>query len=154
MRKPRHNIDIENFLPHRAPMLMKCTTPYLDGTSAETHFEVTTDNIFTNSEGQFTEGGLIELAAQSCSTITGQDFFQDDDIKGIRNKVVGYISAIKKVELNFLPYIGDLLITKATLVNRFDTGKMTMCTITSSTFRNDDLVVDCTFNFLIHEVPQ
>lgn len=154
MRKPRHNIEIENFLPHRAPMLMKCRTPYLDGKSVETHFQVTADNIFTNSKGEFTEGGLIELAAQTCSTITGQDFFKDDDIDGVGNKVVGYISAIKKAELYFLPKIGDLLITKASLINRFDTGKMTMCTISSTTFRNDDLVVDCTFNFLIHEVPR
>lgn len=154
MRKPRYNIEIENFLPHRVPMLMKCRTPYLDGSSAETHFEVATDNIFTNSKGEFTEGGLIELAAQTSSTITGQDFFEDDDIKGIGNKVVGYISAIKKAELFFLPKVGDLLVTKASLINRFDTGEMTMCTISSTTFRNDDLVVDCTFNFLIREVPK
>lgn len=154
MRKPRYNIEIENFLPHRAPMLMPCKTPYLDGESVETHFEVEADNIFTNQKGEFTEGGLIELSAQTCSAITGQDFFEDDDLKGLGNKVVGYISAIKKVELNFLPVIGELLITKASLINRFDTGEISICTISSSTFRNDDLVVNCTFNFLIHEVPQ
>lgn len=154
MRKPRYNIEIENFLPHRPPMLMRCKTPYLDGESSETHFKVTSDNLFTNSKGEFTEGGLIELSAQTCSAITGQDFFEDDDLKGLGNKVVGYISAIKKVEIHMLPKIGDELLTKAKLINRFDTGEMSMCTITSTTFRNDDLVVDCTFNFLIHEVPQ
>ncbi len=154
MRKPRYNIEIKHFLPHRPPMLMQCKTPYLDGESVETHFEVTSENIFTNIKGEFTEGGLIELAAQTCSSITGQDFFKDDDIKGIGNKVVGYISAIKKAEVFLLPKIGNLLVTKATLINRFDTGDMTMCTISSTTFRNDDLVVDCTFNFLIHEVPR
>lgn len=154
MRKPRYDIEIENFLPHRPPMLMQCKTPYLDGESVETRFEVTPDNLFTNKKGQFTEGGLIELAAQTCSAITGQDFFEDDDLKGLGNKVVGYISAIKKVEIYLLPEIGDQLITKAKLVSRFDTTEMSMCTINSTTFRNDDLVVDCTFNFLIHEVPQ
>jgi predicted hotdog family 3-hydroxylacyl-ACP dehydratase len=154
MRKPRYNIEIKHFLPHRAPMLMKCRTPYLDGDSVETHFEVTPDNIFTNKKGQFTEGGLIELAAQTCSSITGQDFFEDDDVKGDGNSVLGYISAIKKAEVFLLPKIGDLLLTKASLVSRFDTGDMTLCTITSATFRNDDLVVACTFNFLIHEVPR
>ena len=154
MRKPRYNIQIENFLPHRAPMLMQCKTPYLDGKSVETHFVVTHDNIFTNESGQFTEGGLIELSAQTCSAITGQDFFEDDDLKGLGNKVVGYISAIKNVELFLLPKTGDLLITKAALINRFENGEISLCTITSTTFRNDDLVVDCTFNFLIHEVPR
>ena len=154
MRKPRYDIEIENFLPHRAPMLMQCRTPYLDGESVETHFKVISDNIFTNKSGEFTEGGLIELSAQTCSAITGQDFFEDDDIKGLGNKVVGYISAIKKVEIFALPKIGELLITKAKLINRFDTGEITLCTITSTTFRNDDLIVACTFNFLIHEVPR
>jgi len=154
MRKPRFDIKIENFLPHREPMLMQCKTPYLDGTSIKTEFEVTTDNIFTNAKGLFTEGGLIELAAQSCSAITGQDFFEDDDLKGEGNKVVGFISAIKKAKIHFLPKIGDVLVTKASLISRMDTGQMIMCTISSSTFRNDDLIVDCTFNFLIREITE
>jgi len=152
MRKPRYNIKIENFLPHRAPMLMECKVPYLDGESVETHFEVTNDSIFTDRNGRFSEAGLIENAAQACSAITGQDFFDDDDHEGKGNKVVGYISAIKKVELFLIPVIGDKLITKASLVSRYDTGEISMCTIESSTFRNDDIVINCTFNFLIHEV--
>lgn len=152
MRKPRYDIDIKNFLPHRPPMLMECKTPYLDAQSVETHFKITRDNIFTNINGQFSEPGLIENAAQACSAITGQDFFKDDDLEGLGNKVVGYISAIKKVEIFLIPLVGDTLITKASLVSRFDTGMLSMCTIESSTFRNDDLVLNCIFNFLIHEV--
>ena len=154
MRKPRYDINIENFLPHRAPMLMKCTTPYLDGESVETHYEVSQDCIFNTKKGQLSEAGLIELAAQTCSAITGQDFFEDSDIDGVGNKVVGYISAIKKVEIQQLPNLGDTLVTKAFLVSKFDTGSISMCTIKASTFRNDDLIVDCTLNFLIHEVPK
>lgn len=154
MRKPRYNVNIENFLPHRAPMLMKCTTPYLDGESVETHFQVTTECIFTTKNGQLSEAGLIELAAQTCSAITGQDFFEENDIEGLGNKVVGYISAIKKMEISALPNLGDTLITKASLISKFDMGSTSMCTITASTFRNDDLIVDCILNFLIHEVPR
>ena len=58
----------------------------------------------------------------------------------------------KKAEIFELPLLNELLITKAKLVSRFDTGAMSICTITCSTFRNDDLIVDCNFNFLIHEV--
>ena len=152
MRKPRYDINIENFLPHRPPMLMECTTPYLDSESVETHFEITKNSIFTDKKGRFSEPGLIENAAQACSAITGQDFFADDDLEGTGNTVVGYISAIKRVEIFILPQVGDILITKAKLISRFDTGEITMCTIESSTFRNDDIVINCTFNFLIHEV--
>ncbi|MFS4493076.1 ABC transporter permease [Maribacter sp. 2308TA10-17] len=152
MRKPRYDINIENFLPHRPPMLMECKTPYLDAESVETHFKITEASIFTDKKGLFSEPGLIETAAQACSAITGQDFFEDDDLEGVGNKVVGYISAIKKVEIFLLPKVGDTLITKAKLISRFDTGEISMCTIESSSYRNDDIVINCTFNFLIHEV--
>ncbi|MEP3208028.1 MAG: ABC transporter permease [Maribacter sp.] len=152
MRKPRYNVKIENFLPHRSPMLMECKVPYLDGKLVETHFTVTDTSIFTDKNGFFSEAGLIENSAQACSAITGQDFFEDDDHEGKGNKVVGYISAVKKAEIFLLPKVGDTLITKATLVSRFDTNDMSICTIAASSFRNDDLVVNCTMNFLIHEV--
>ena len=152
MRKPRHDIDIKNFLPHRQPMLMECKTPYLDSESVETHFDITEDCVFTDKNGRFSEAGLIENAAQACSAITGQDFFEDDDLEGKGNKVVGYISAIKKVEIYFLPQTGDTLITKAKLVSRYDTDEMSICTIEASSFTNDDLVVNCILNFMIHEV--
>lgn len=153
MRIPRYDINIANFLPHRPPMLMKCRTPYLDGVAVETHFEVTADNIFTNNNGYFSEPGLIELAAQTCSAITGQDFFDDSDTLGEGNKVVGYISAIKKVTIHGLAKIGETLVTKAKLVSKIQTGSMVMCTIDSATFINDHLIVVCTLNFLIHEIP-
>lgn len=152
MRKPRYNVRMEKFLPHRAPMLMECEVPFLDGESVETHIEITDSSIFTDKKGYFSEAGLIENAAQACSAITGQDFFEDDDHDGKGNKVIGYISAIKKAEIFLLPKIGDMLITKASLVSRYDTGEMSICTIEASSFRNDELVVNCTLNFLIHEV--
>ncbi len=152
MRKPRRHLKIEHFLPHRPPMLMECRTPYIDAESVETHFDITEKSIFTTKTGYFSEAGLIENAAQACSAITGQDFFEEDDLEGKSNKVVGYISAIKKVVINFLPKVGDTLITKASLVSRYDTDEMSICTIEASSFRNDELVVNCTLNFLIHEV--
>ena len=102
--------------------------------------------------GLLTESGLIENAAQACSAIVGQSYFEDSDLDGHSNKVVGYISAIKEVRIFGLPAVHDVLITRAGLVSRFDTGAMSVCTIRGRTFRNADLIVDCTLNFLIHEV--
>ena len=152
MRKPRYDINIKNFLPHREPMLMATVTPYLDDVSVITHFKITSDCIFLDEKGRLAAAGLIENAAQASSAIVGQSYFDDDDLEGTGNKLVGYISAIKKAEIFELPLLNELLITKAKLVSRFDTGAMSICTITCSTFRNDDLIVDCNFNFLIHEV--
>lgn len=152
MKKARYDINIKNFLPHRPPMLMATVTPYLDEDSVITHYEITKDCIFINSKGYLAEAGLIENAAQASTAIVGQSYFDDEDLEGSGNKLVGYISAIKKVEIKKLPKVNELLVTKAKLISRFDTGTMSVCTITSSTFTNDDLIVDCTFNFLIHEV--
>lgn len=135
-------------------MLMECTTPYIDSKSVETHFRISENCIFTDNKGLFSEAGLIENAAQACSAITGQDFFDEDDLKGLGNKVVGYISVIKKVEILLIPEVGNTLITKASLVSRFDTKEISMCTITSSTYIENDLVINCTFNILIHEVKE
>lgn len=152
MKMARYDINIKNFLPHREPMLMATVTPYLDEDSVVTHFEVNENCIFLNSKGRLSEAGLIENAAQASTAIVGQSYFEDEDLEGTGNSVVGYISAIKRVEIHELPGINELLVTKAKLISRYDTGTMTVCTVTSSTFRNDDLIVDCTFNFLIHEV--
>ncbi|WP_273565352.1 ABC transporter permease [Maribacter halichondriae] len=152
MKKARYNINIKNFLPHREPMLMATVTPYLDEDSVVTHFEITEDCIFLNSSGKLSETGLIENAAQASTAIVGQSYFDDEDLEGASNKIVGYISAIKKAEIRKLPGVNELLVTKAQLISRYDTGTMSMCTVEAATFRNDDLIVDCTFNFLIHEV--
>ncbi|MCJ7467118.1 MAG: ABC transporter permease [Maribacter sp.] len=146
------NIDIKNFLPHRAPMLMVDNIISIDAVSVTAEFNIGTDCIFLENE-QLTETGLIENAAQACSAIVGQSYFEVDDLEGKGNKIIGYISAIKKVEILQLPRVDETLITKAKLISRYDTDQMSICTIAGSTFRNDELIVDCTLNFLIHEMP-
>jgi predicted hotdog family 3-hydroxylacyl-ACP dehydratase len=133
-------------------MLMASSTPYLDETSVVTHFKIKGNCIFVNGNGRLSATGLIENAAQACTAIVGQSYFAIDDLEGKGNKLVGYISAIKNVQVQELPKVGDTLVTNASLISRYDTGNMTLCTVTSDTFRNDDLIVACTFNFLIQEV--
>ncbi|WP_276168285.1 ABC transporter permease [Zobellia alginiliquefaciens] len=147
----RTNIDIKNFLPHREPMLMASVTPYLDETSVETHFKVEESCIFVKN-GFLSETGLIENAAQTCAAIVGQSFFDDDDKDGSKSKVIGYISAVKKVQITALPKVSETITTKGELVSRYDNDAFSSCTIASETFRNGELIVACTLNFLIHEV--
>lgn len=127
------------------------TIVHIDAESVTAEFEILPDCIFVKNE-VFSETGLIENAAQACSAIVGQSYFEVDDLEGKGNKVIGYISAIKKIAIFQLPRVNEILITKAKLVSRFDTKEMSICTIEGSTFRNGDLIVDCTLNFLIHEV--
>ena len=65
---------------------------------------------------------------------------------------LGILVLLKKVEIFGLPKQGEVIVTKASLISRFDTGAITICSIECSTFKNDELIVACTLNFLIHEV--
>ena len=150
-RTREEHIDFKNFLPHREPMLMVTRLLAIDETSVHTEFDVSQECVFVKG-GRLSETGLIENAAQACSAIVGQSYFEKDDLTGEGNKLIGYISAIKKVEIFNLPKKGDIVTTKASLISRFDTGSITICSIECSTFNSDELIVACTLNFLIHEV--
>ena len=123
----------------------------IDRDTVTAEFYIAPDCLFAKN-GLLSETGLIENAAQACSAIVGQSYFEVDDLEGKGNSVIGYISAIKKVAIFQLPKVGETLITKATLISRYDSEGMSVCTIAGNTFRNGDLIVDCTLNFLIHEV--
>lgn len=151
MNPERTNIAIKKFLPHREPMLMVDSILTINTDSVVVEFNISSDCVFV-SDNTLSETGLIENAAQACSAIVGQSFFDVDDLEGKGNKVIGYISAIKKVEIHQLPKVNDTLVTKAKLISRYDSENLSVCTISGTTFRNDDLIVDCTLNFLIHEV--
>ncbi|MGI9551879.1 MAG: ABC transporter permease [Aurantibacter sp.] len=144
-------IDIKKFLPHRPPLLLVTDMPFIDKDSVVTEFKITPDCVFVEN-GHLQETGIIENAAQTSSAIVGQSYFDVKDLEGTGNKLIGYISAIKKAVVHQLPKVGETLLTKAKLVSRYDSEDLSICTISCSSFRNDDLIVDCTLNFLIHEV--
>ncbi len=151
MKRNIENKDFKNFLPHRGTMLMVKDLLAIDEESVSSGLPILENCIFIKN-GVLTEAGLIENAAQTSTAIVGQSFFSEDDITGESNQLVGYISAIKKVEIFQLPKIGEYLTTKAELVSRLDTESVCICNVKCSTFIEDKLIVDCTFNFLIHEV--
>jgi predicted hotdog family 3-hydroxylacyl-ACP dehydratase len=151
MKRARRKIDIKKFLPHRPPLLLVSNMPHIDDDSVITEFRITPDCVFVQN-GRLSETGIIENAAQTSSAIVGQSYFDVEDLEGTSNNLIGYISAIKKAVVHQLPKLGETLVCKAKLVSRYDSEELSLCTISCSSFRNDDLIVDCTLNFLIHEV--
>ncbi|GEQ85226.1 flexirubin biosynthesis protein [Patiriisocius marinistellae] len=152
MKTDIENFDIQNFLPHRPPMLMVNKLLLLTQTKVSSTFKIEKNCVFVDDNNFFKESGLIENNAQTCSAIVGQNFFDDDDVEGKGNKVVGFISTIKTAKIYALPKVDDTIITKASLISRFDTEEYTMCTMQTSTFNNEELIVDCTMNLIIQEV--
>lgn len=143
------NIEVSNFLPHRQPMLMVSSVLEIDDHSVKTQFYISENCIFLK-DGKLSETGLIENAAQAASGVVGQSFFEKDDLDGSGNQLVGYISAIKKVEIVELPKVGDTIITKAKLLSRFDADAMTVCGLETQTLLNEKLIVSSTILSLIH----
>ena len=151
MKRNIENKNFKDFLPHRATMLMVKDLLFIDEESVSSGLPISENCIFIEN-GYLSASGLIENAAQTSTAIVGQTFFLEDDITGESNKLIGYINAIRKVEIFQLPKVGEYLTTKASLISRLDTDSMCICNIKSSTFIKEKLIVDCTFNFIIHEI--
>lgn len=119
--------------------------------SVETSFEIKSDCIFV-SDGKLTETGLIENAAQTCSGIVGKSFFDEDDTEGVSNELIGFISAIKSVQIYELPSLNQTIITKANLVSRFDSDSYSICAIKCVIKSGAVLLAESEMNLLIKEV--
>ncbi len=132
-------------------MLMVTKIIDISEDTVTTTFKITKDCIFVNNN-RFTESGIIENAAQSCSAIVGQDFFAADDLEGVGNSIIGFISGIKKAQIFLLPKTGDTLTTKANLLSNYSSGNFSICTMECKIYTGKELVAECILNFLIQEV--
>lgn len=144
-------IDIQNYLPHRTPMLMVDLILDIDANFVETEFLIKEDNIFVDN-GTFIEAGLIENTAQTCSSIVGKKYFFEED--GTENKdvsVLGFISAIKNLKIHSLPKVGEIIITKATLVSKFVGDDYTLCTMSCNSSVEDHILLECEINLFIQK---
>lgn len=147
------NIEIQNFLPHRPPMLMIDNLILITAENSKTKFRVKDDCVFVESK-KLQEVGLIENAAQTCSTIAGQTFFDKDDTEGKSNKLVGFISAIKTVAIYDLPSVNEEIETKADLIAKFDAESYSICTMNCTTSNKNKKIADFTMNLFIQEIEK
>nr|WP_198999588.1 ABC transporter permease [Flavobacterium sp. ASV13] len=144
-------VDIQNYLPHRAPMLMVDLILEIDANFVETIFLIQEDNIFVNNN-IFIEAGLIENTAQTCSSIVGKKyFFEEDGTENENVNVLGFISALKNLKIHSLPKVGDTIITKATLVSKFTGDDYTLCTMNCESLLGDRLLLECEINLFIQK---
>lgn len=144
-------VDIQNYLPHRAPMLMVDLILDIDANFVETVFLIKEDNIFVDN-GIFIEAGLIENTAQTCSSIVGKKyFFEEDGTENENVNVIGFISALKNLKIHELPKVGDSISTKATLVSKFVGDDYTLCTMSCQSLLEDKILLECEINLFIQK---
>ncbi len=146
------NIDISKFLPHRAPMLMVDMIHKLSDNEVVTSFLIKKENIFVKNN-TFLEAGLVENAAQTCSSIVGKDFFLDDNFETKEDvKVIGFISAIKKVAIYKCPNVNQEIQTIANLVSRFDSDEYSICTISCNSYCKEEKLLEAELNLFVQEI--
>lgn len=146
------SIDIKHYLPHRTPMLMVDMIVAMDNEMVETVFTLKEDNMFLQNN-IFVEAGLIENAAQTCSSIVAKGFYVDENDQDKEDvDVVGFISAIKTLKIHELPVLGSTINTTATLVSTFVTDDYTLCNMSCKTFCKEVLLLEGEINLFIQEV--
>lgn len=144
------SVHITKFLPHRPPFLLVDYLSYLDDNSVKTTYKIPVDSIFLEKD-YFSEVGLIECAAQTCSTIVGRTYFLEED-KSDDIRLVGYISSVKKAKILALAKAGDSIEISAKLLSNFITDDYQLCTMNCEIFKEQIKLLSCELNLIIQEV--
>jgi predicted hotdog family 3-hydroxylacyl-ACP dehydratase len=142
MKETSKSVNINHYLPHRTPMLMVDFILEIDDEKVETVFEVKTENIFLKNDF-FTESGLVENMAQTCSMIVAKDYFIDENNNDKpKANVIGFISGIKALKIYSLPKAGSTIVTKAILVSKFINDSYSLCTIKCKTLKAEEILLE------------
>lgn len=146
MIKSNQNIAIQQFLPHRQPMLFVDTIILIETNYVEAIYTIKSGQLFLQND-YFSEIGLIENMAQVCSSIIGQKYFIDDNLQ--KGDLIGYISTIKTCTIYNLPKINQTILTKAKLLEVFDYEDYAISTMETQVFIDDKVYATATLNLLL-----
>jgi predicted hotdog family 3-hydroxylacyl-ACP dehydratase len=148
------NIDITHYLPHREPMLMVDLIVRMDSEIVETTFKIIPGNLFLQPGGFLSEAGLVENAAQTCSSIVAKGYYVDENNRDRTDvDVIGFISAIKSLKVHALPKVGNTINTTAALISNFVTDDYSLCTMDCRTFVGETLLLEGEINLFIQQQP-
>lgn len=102
--------DILHIIPQRPPFVFVDEVSFADEQRAEICYTITEDCPLVNNH-QLPLAGVLEHVAQSCAARIG--YLQSTQNEPIR---IGYIGAVKKIELKRIPIVGERLLTKVMLL--------------------------------------
>ena len=104
------SIPMSELLPHREPFVMVSRLVQFDPVVSTTQLDITSDNIFVE-EGTLIAAGVIENIAQTCAARIG--YINRQSSEGVR---LGFIGAIRNLNILRLPKVGETLSTTITVV--------------------------------------
>lgn len=100
------------FIPQRPPFVMIDAVERADDEMSVCSFTVREGHLFVE-DGYFTEPGLIENMAQTAAAGTGYKAHQEG-----KEAPVGFIGAIKSLQIKQLPKVGQLISTKISFLHQ------------------------------------
>jgi 3-hydroxyacyl-[acyl-carrier-protein] dehydratase len=103
--------QILRLLPHRHPMIMIDKLIVSDDESTVTCLTISEDNVFSH-EGLFTEPGLVENIAQTAAIRAGYSYQKEG-----KGTPMGYIGAVKHLDIHFLPKVNSEISTEIRVEN-------------------------------------
>ena len=128
------DINILELLPQRPPFVVIDKLLYCDTEVTRTAFQVKEENLFCDN-GRFSEPGLIENIAQTCAVRLGYiDVYTHK--KAVK---LGFIGAIRNLEIYRLPRVDELLITQ--IVTKEEVFRMTM--VNATIMVGEEMIVSC-----------
>jgi len=125
--------DIIPLIPQKPPFVMVGKLLFVDNDITRSSFVIQADNVFVKNN-QFQEAGLLENIAQTAALRAG--YLASTENKPVK---LGYIGAVKDLEIFSLPKTGDKLITEITIIdNIFD-----VTVIAGKVWHNEQLLAQC-----------
>ncbi len=100
------------YIPQRPPFVMISEVVSADEGLTQTTFTIPENNLFVVN-GYFTEPGLIENMAQTAGAGTGYRAFHEG-----KPQPMGYIAALKNVNILALPKANETIVTEATFLQQ------------------------------------
>ena len=134
---PKENIL--NLIPQKPPFVMVDKLLYSEENITRTSFIVVLENIFFEN-GKFLEAGLIENIAQTAAA--GAGYFSRLNNKPVS---VGYIGAVKNLEIFALPKMNDELITEVTIEDKV----FNVTIISGKVWCKEKLIAQCEMKIFI-----
>ena len=134
--------DILSLIPQKPPFVMVDELLFSDDDHTKTSFTVAANNVFV-IDGAFSEAGLMENMAQTAAAGAGNMARIED-----RPIDIGYIGAVKNLEVFELPVVNDELVTEV----KVETRLLNIAVVTGKVWRNDTLVAKCEMKIFINKI--
>lgn len=133
--------DILEYIPQRPPILMIDRIIDITENRVVCEFLVKKDNLFI-TEGKFLEPGIIENIAQTIAAAAGyRANKKNEKVK------LGYIAAIKNLNIYKLPSVEDILNTTVQIVNEV----FSVTIVQAEVLCGSTIIADCEMRIYIEE---